>query len=262
MRAGWPAKRSNCPPMRRDTRVCSAWRKAGLRASGSPLRGCMQSREAPADTAAHSQPASSFATAPLQVRHWANSDPPQRNARVSTPTFSIDSVADASLFEARINDYCRREFGDKADALPRGFIQQLHGYCRSELPDGRLFAAVLDIELTYLSMRRDVLDAVGVWNVSFAPQTWARAAGGNRACLAGQRFKKAEFLRRFERLSNDNALVDRLACQLDTPKGARCAVPGREGTQRDVTRGPRRVQWPAAERRTSRGTGEVAVVDG
>ena len=83
----------------------------------------------------------------------------------------------------------------------------------------------------------------------FRGATWARAAGGNRACLAGQRFKKGEFLRRFERLSNDNALVDRLACQLDTPKGSLCRPrPGRHSTRRD--KGTSAVQWPAAERRT------------
>ena len=93
----------------------------------------------------------------------------ERTSRVSNPTFQIGSITDAVRFQKQLNDYCRRKFGERSDSLPRSFLWKLYVYNRTERSDGRLFAAILDLELTYLSMRRDVHDAAGIWNLQFAP---------------------------------------------------------------------------------------------
>ena len=88
---------------------------------------------------------------------------------MSDRTFSVSSVEDAERLQARLRDYRRRKFGDDHDRLPSGYLGHLYTYCRNHQPDGRLFVAILDLEFTYLSMQRDLLEHAGIWNLQFAP---------------------------------------------------------------------------------------------
>ena len=88
---------------------------------------------------------------------------------MSARTFNVSSVEDAVRLQARLRDYRHRKFGDDRDSLPSSYFAHLYIYCRNHQPDGRLFVAILDLELTYLSMERDRLEHAGIWNLQFAP---------------------------------------------------------------------------------------------
>ena len=53
--------------------------------------------------------------------------------------------------------------------MPAGYLSALFTYSRDHRPDGKLLAAVVDLELTYLFMMRDSGGAAGAWNKDFAP---------------------------------------------------------------------------------------------
>ena len=83
-------------------------------------------------------------------------------------TFRINSLQDAETFETFLNKYCSRTCGSR-DTIPAGYFATLFHYTRDHRLCGKLLAAAVDLELTYIFMMRDSLGAAGVWNQAFSP---------------------------------------------------------------------------------------------
>ena len=84
-------------------------------------------------------------------------------------TFRIDSRQDAETFQDFLNRYCERVCGLGSATIPAGLLSALFSFSRNHEPGGKLLAAVVDLELTYLFMQRDSHAAAGVWNTVFSP---------------------------------------------------------------------------------------------
>ena len=85
-------------------------------------------------------------------------------------TFNIDSPTDARRFQSLLNNYyVSSGLTKKPSTVPADLLATVYEFARKHHQDGRLLWAVIDLELTYVSMMRDVHDAGGVWNVRFNP---------------------------------------------------------------------------------------------
>ena len=94
----------------------------------------------------------------------------ERHAKLTVPTFYIDSAAAARRFQSLLNAYyVRSRLTEDPHAVPADLFATVYEFARTHRQDGRLLWAVIDLELTYLSMMRDVHGAAGVWNVRFNP---------------------------------------------------------------------------------------------
>ena len=88
-------------------------------------------------------------------------------------TFDIDSQAAARRFQSLLNDYhayVRGPNDSATDAIPVGLFGAVYLLARAGRIDRRMLWAVIDFELTYLSMMRDVYGALNVWVGRFNPE--------------------------------------------------------------------------------------------
>ncbi len=87
-------------------------------------------------------------------------------------TFDIDSPVAAHRFQSLIND-CYGHFHLQRDSsipsIPVDLFAAVYTLASTGRTDRRLLWAVIDLELTYLSMMRDVHGAAGVWAGRFSP---------------------------------------------------------------------------------------------
>ena len=83
-------------------------------------------------------------------------------------TFDIDSLTDARRFQSLLNDYYNDSgLADWPDVIPANLFSTVYTY----RADSRLFWAIIDFEITYLSMMRDVHGAADVWAGQFNPSS-------------------------------------------------------------------------------------------
>ena len=88
----------------------------------------------------------------------------------SPTTFDIDSPAAARRFQSLLNDYyVRSGLTEAPSAVPADLFATVYTLSRMRRQDRRLLWAVIDFELTYLSMMRDVHGAADVWAGRFSP---------------------------------------------------------------------------------------------
>lgn len=88
---------------------------------------------------------------------------------MSDTTFKIDSAAAARGFQSLLNDYYRRRLAIAPGAVPNDLFTSVYALARAGRADSRLPAAIVDFELSYLSMMRDVHGAAEVWAGRFGP---------------------------------------------------------------------------------------------
>ena len=86
-------------------------------------------------------------------------------------TFDIDTLAAAERFQELLNDYVRSRLTNAAGAVPADLLGTVYTFERTHREDRRLLWAVIDFELTYLSMMRDVHGAADVWTTRFGPKS-------------------------------------------------------------------------------------------
>ena len=80
-------------------------------------------------------------------------------------TFQIRTPDEAENFENFLNQYYRSpSVGEVNGIVPENYIKTLYLYCHEHRKNGRLFYAVIDLELTYLFMMKDCFAAGGVLN--------------------------------------------------------------------------------------------------
>lgn len=87
-------------------------------------------------------------------------------------TFDIDSRSAAVRFQSLLNDYHAYVRGSRDGAtvgIPAGLFGTVYTLARAGRINRRMLWAVIDFELTYLSMMRDVDGAVNVWVGRFNP---------------------------------------------------------------------------------------------
>ena len=87
-------------------------------------------------------------------------------------TFDIDSPAAARRFQSLLNrcyTHFRLKSENEAPAIPVGLLTAVYTLASTGRADRRLLWAVIDFELTYLSMMRDVHGAANVWTGRFSP---------------------------------------------------------------------------------------------
>ena len=85
-------------------------------------------------------------------------------------TFDIDSPAAARRFQSLLNDYyVRSGLTEAPSAVPADLFATVYTLARTRRQDSGLLWAVIDFELTYLSMMRDVHGAADVWSGRFSP---------------------------------------------------------------------------------------------
>ena len=87
-------------------------------------------------------------------------------------SFNIDSPASAHRFESLLNDcyvYFRLKSESKTPVIPVGLLATVYTLASTGRTDRRLLWTVIDFELTYLSMMRDVHGAANVWAGRFSP---------------------------------------------------------------------------------------------
>ena len=88
-------------------------------------------------------------------------------------TFDIESLSDAHRFQSLLNAYHARviDRGDSApEAIPANLLATVYTHASDRHNDRRILWAVIDLELTYLSMNCDVHGAVDVWAGRFGPE--------------------------------------------------------------------------------------------
>ena len=86
------------------------------------------------------------------------------------PTFDIDSPAAARRFQSLLNAYyVRSRLVTHPSAVPVNLFATVYTLSRTHRQDRRLLWTVIDFELTYLSMMRDVHGAADVWAGRFGP---------------------------------------------------------------------------------------------
>ena len=84
-------------------------------------------------------------------------------------TFQIRTPDAAENFENFLNQYYRNSSGGGLfGRVPKNYIKTLYLYCHEHHENGRLFHAVIDLELTYLFMMKDCVLSGGIWNKLFA----------------------------------------------------------------------------------------------
>ena len=87
-------------------------------------------------------------------------------------TFDIDSLAAAQRFQEMLNDYyVRRRLTNALGAVTADLFASVYTFERRHREDRRLLWAVIDFELTYLSMMREVHGAADVWVGRFGPES-------------------------------------------------------------------------------------------
>ena len=85
-------------------------------------------------------------------------------------TFEIDSPEAARRFQSFLNQYYvfkRRK--EAHDPVPGDLLANVYILTQTDRANSRLFSAVIDFELTYLSMMFDIHGAVDVWVTRFGP---------------------------------------------------------------------------------------------
>lgn len=81
-------------------------------------------------------------------------------------TFSINSKAEAQLFSTMLSQYWKSSGAGSRD--DDTFLSDLYDICEHLNPGRKIFTSVMDLELTYLFMMKDVMQAGGVWNQKFS----------------------------------------------------------------------------------------------
>ena len=81
--------------------------------------------------------------------------------------FVICSSQEAQAFQLRLSHYRKRRCGPD-DLLRPGYMRDLFSYADREGAT-KLFAAVYDLEITFLLMEVDICSAAGTHNLQFAP---------------------------------------------------------------------------------------------
>lgn len=81
-------------------------------------------------------------------------------------TFSIKTEDEAATFSEMLNRH-RTDLGIGGESDEK-YILKIHQLCSNANLDGRLFNAIVDLELTYLFMIKDTTRAFGTWNSSFS----------------------------------------------------------------------------------------------
>ena len=85
-------------------------------------------------------------------------------------TFNIRSLKEARRLETLLNQYASQRIGGGGYTCTKNYLMTLYSYCQNHCADGRLFSAVIDLEFTYLFMRRDVNTSARIWNERFSPK--------------------------------------------------------------------------------------------
>lgn len=94
----------------------------------------------------------------------------ERRTTLTVPTFDIGSPAAARRFQSLLNDYyVRSGLTKEPSTVPADLFATVYTLARTRRQDRRLLWAVIDFELTYLSMMRDVHGAADVWAGRFSP---------------------------------------------------------------------------------------------
>lgn len=94
---------------------------------------------------------------------------PQREAPLDERVFMIRSLDDACSFENCLGRCYEAIKQAKLDGgFPRSYMRSVYAACEQHDEGGRLLSAVIDLELTYLFMMKDVMSSGGVWNTAFA----------------------------------------------------------------------------------------------
>ena len=90
----------------------------------------------------------------------------------SAITFDIDSPAVARRFQSLLNAYyVSSRLSEEPSAVPADLFATVYTLSRTGRQDRRLLWAVIDFELTYLSMMRDIHGALDVWAGRFRPES-------------------------------------------------------------------------------------------
>ena len=85
-------------------------------------------------------------------------------------TFHIQSLEEAQKFSIFLDKYYARRCGNGSTGIiPDQYISTFYSYCQTHCANGQLFNAVVDLELTYLFMKRDCDSSAGIWNQWFSP---------------------------------------------------------------------------------------------
>ena len=85
-------------------------------------------------------------------------------------TFGIQSLEEARRLETLLNRYASATTRSGGLIAPKNYLTTVFSYSQNHGADGRLFNAVVDLEFTYLFMRRDVRASAGMWNERFSPK--------------------------------------------------------------------------------------------
>ena len=86
--------------------------------------------------------------------------------------FDIDSPAVARRFQSLLNAYyVSSRLSEEPSAVPADLFETVYTLSRTGRQDRRLLWAVIDFELTYLSMMRDIHGALDVWAGRFSPES-------------------------------------------------------------------------------------------
>ena len=85
-------------------------------------------------------------------------------------TFHVQSLEEAQKFSIFLDKYYARRCGNGSTGIiPDQYISTFYSYCQTHCANGQLFNAVVDLELTYLFMKRDCDSSAGIWNQWFSP---------------------------------------------------------------------------------------------
>ena len=85
----------------------------------------------------------------------------------------MESIDDARRFQSSLNRYYARfvhRDNSQPDTVPAGLLPTVYSHASTRNNDRRILWAVIDYELTYLSMMREVHAAMDVWVGRFSPE--------------------------------------------------------------------------------------------
>ena len=102
---------------------------------------------------------------------------PPGDLLVNERTFRIHSLNEAEDFEKFLNQYYKTSCDGKInEVIPENYIKILYSYCQEHYANGRLFNAIVDLEITYLFMMKDCFSSGAIWNQLFSKD---ESAGGS-----------------------------------------------------------------------------------
>ncbi|MFH6953349.1 hypothetical protein ACHSBP_09600 [Pseudoalteromonas sp. XMcav1-K] len=82
-------------------------------------------------------------------------------------TFQINSKQDAKKLNLKLNTYWKKS--NAGSGLEKDYFCTVYKKLENTSERGRVFSALIDLEMTYLFMAKDVTKSGGGWNQNFAP---------------------------------------------------------------------------------------------